>query len=127
MSTSKSQLIQTGLGAVLTAVGTIGTIAPQRLSTSADPAIPAGESVYLTRLWTLREGALGAMLLATRKSNRRRGILGAFVTLAAAEVVLTATTPTMTGQAKAGAVGSAALFGGLGTIALVLAGRADDN
>jgi len=119
MTTNTSQKIQAGIGAVMTAVGALGVVAPSRLSASTAAGEVPEETRYLTRLWTLREAALGVILLGTRKSAQRRGVLGVLVGLAAAEAVVGLTTPALTRQGRSSAVGSAAVIGAAGLFALI--------
>ena len=119
MTTNTSQKIQAGIGAVMTAVGALGVVAPSRLSASTAAGEVPEETRYLTRLWTLREAALGVVLLGTRKSAHRRGVLGVLVGLAAAEAVASLTTPALSQQARSTAASTAAVIGVAGLCALV--------
>jgi len=120
MTTKTSQKIQAGMGAIMTAVGVVGIVAPDRLSASSSADKDADESRYQTHLWTLRESALGLILLGTRKSAQRRGILRVVVGLAAAEVILSLRSPALTSQSRVSTAGSAAAFGAAGISALLI-------
>jgi len=120
MGTSTSEKIQIGMGAIMTAVGVAGIVAPERLSTSPSVGGAGDESRYQVRLWTLRESALGLIMLGSRKSPQRRRVLGVVVGLAAAEVAASIQTPALTGQSKWSAAGSAAVFGVASLVALLI-------
>lgn len=119
MSLVTSRRIQTGLGALTAAVGVVGLLAPARLSASTSGGNPTATDVYLTQLWTVREAALGAILLATRNAKHRRPILGVTAGLAATEAVLGLRSPAMTGSRRISAAVTPALFGAAAAYALL--------
>jgi hypothetical protein len=123
MTTNTSQKIQAGMGAIMTAAGTVGVVAPNRLSVSAPKDEVRDETQYLTQLWTLREAALGLILLATRKSAHRRRILSVIVGLAAAEGAVGLQTPALTHRGRLNATTSAAVFCAAGICALIVSDR----
>jgi hypothetical protein len=118
MTIDSSQKIQTGLGVIMAAVGLAGVLAPSRLGVSTGAAESSDESRYLTQLWTMREAALGSILLGTRKSTHRRSVLGVVVGLAAAEMVVGLQTPALNEKGRLSAAGSAAVFTAAGIWAL---------
>lgn len=120
MSASTSEKIQIGMGSIMTAVGVVGVVAPDRLDASSGTNGVGDESRYQVRLWTLRESALGLILLGSRKSPHRRGMLGVVAGLAAAEVAASLQTPALTGQGKWSAASSAAVFGAASLLALLI-------
>jgi hypothetical protein len=118
--TNISETIQTGMGGLMTAVGVAGVLAPDRLNASGSGGTTTAEAAYLTRLWALRESALGLMLLGTRNSSHRRGVLAVTVGLAVAEIVVGLRSPVLTGRNRSSTVGTAAVFAAAGACGLVL-------
>jgi hypothetical protein len=118
MTTHTSQKIQTGMGVIMAAVGLAGVLAPSRLGVSTGASEASDESRYLTQLWTMREAALGSILLGTRHATHRRSVLGVVVGLAAAEMVVGLQTPALNEKGRLSAAGSAALFTAAGIWAL---------
>ena len=122
MSATTSEKIQAAMGGLMTAVGLAGVLAPRRLVVSSAEAEITDDSLYSTELWTMREAALGLILLGTRKSAQRGTVLGVTVGLAITEVIVGLRSPALTGRGQATAVATAAAFGGAGLFAL-LSGR----
>jgi hypothetical protein len=112
-----SEKIQLVMGAAMTAVGVAGVLAPDRVSPPPGDAGTDLNAAYQTRLWTLRETALGLIMLRTRSSDRRRDILAATVALALAEAGAALASPALSPSSRRAAVGSAALFAGAGSYA----------
>ncbi|WP_166902897.1 hypothetical protein [Mycobacterium sp. DL440] len=112
MTPSSSQKIQAAMGAVMLAVGATAVLAPARFGSSAMP----GQD-YQTRMWALRETALGAILFGTRNSQRRRPVLAATTALAVAELAVSLREPTLAKANRWSAVASSAVFGVAGALA----------
>ncbi|MET0899897.1 MAG: hypothetical protein ABWY45_18455 [Mycobacterium sp.] len=118
MPASVSQKIQTGLGAVMLAVGASALVWPSRFVNSPEPSPSPGDREYLTRMWALREAAIGAILLGTSRSGQRRSVLVSTVVLSAAESAVILQTPTLRGKDRLTGAASAAAFGALSAYAL---------
>lgn len=112
--------IQTGMGALMAVVGAVGVAVPRYVGASPGDGCSADDSAYATRMWALRETALGAILVAGRRSAHRRQLIGTTVGLALAEVAVGLRSPALTGRAQACAVVTAAVFAAAGTRALLL-------
>jgi hypothetical protein len=120
MTTNISEKIQTGMGGLMSVVGAAGVLVPERLSAAPAGGAITDESAYLTRLWAMRESALGLMLLGTRKSPHRRGVMAVTVGLAMAEIVVGLRSSALSGTSQSSAVGGAAAFVVAGTCGLLL-------
>jgi hypothetical protein len=120
MTTTLSQKIQAGMGTLMAAVGAIGTLMPDRVNPSATNGPVDMASRYQTQLWTLRESALGLLVLGTLRSPHRRRVLGVVSGLALAEALVNAQSPALSASARSSAVGTAAVFGAAGACALLL-------
>ena len=107
MSVTRSEKIQLTLGSVMTVVGTLATVAPRRFAQTPD--LDGAARANLTRMWALREAALGAILLSTARSAARKPILATLTGLAAAEAVANLATPALGAPQRAAAVGSSVL------------------
>lgn len=101
---SPPEKIQAGMGAVMVALGSLATVAPKQF----------GEHQHLTRMWALREAALGAILLATRKSPDTAKVLLPLAALAVGEVAVTVRAPELSAGQRIGSAATAAAFGALG-------------
>lgn len=120
MATNISETIQTGMGGLMTAVGVAGVLLPDRLNASNAGGAMTDEVAYLNRLWAMRESAVGLMLLGTRKSAHRRGVLAITVGLAVTEIVVGLRSPVLAGRSQSSMVGTAAAFAAAGTCGLLL-------
>ena len=118
MSASTSVKIQTALGAVMLAVGASALVWPSRFMNSPDPSGKVGEREYLTRMWALREAAIGAILLGTSRSEQRRSVLASTMVLSAAESAVILQSPALRGKDRISGAASAAAFGALSAFAL---------
>jgi hypothetical protein len=118
MPTSVSEKIQTGLGVVMFAVGASALVWPSRFANSAEPSRNTGEREYLTRMWALREAAIGAILLGTSRSEHRRAVLVSSMVLSAAESAVILQSSALRHQDRIGGAASAAAFGALSAYAL---------
>lgn len=118
MPASVSQKVQTGLGAVMLAVGASALVWPSRFVHSAEPSRSPGEREYLTRMWALREAAIGAILLGTKGSEQRRSVLVSTVVLSAAESAVILQSPALRSKDRISGAATAAAFGALSAYAL---------
>ncbi|WNG89341.1 hypothetical protein C6A87_009300 [Mycobacterium sp. ITM-2016-00317] len=116
---SRSTTIQRGIGATMALFGALATVAPERFTQGPVTA----QSENLTRMWALREVALGAILLATSATPGRRPVLLALTGLAAAECVVNGTAAALNTSQRVGSVAGAAAFGAAGAYAWATAGQ----
>lgn len=77
----------------MTAFGVLGTLIPKRFVPEGDSSEVTPQAVHLTRMWALREAALGSILLGTRQAGHRKHVLLTLGVLAAAESVVNLQTP----------------------------------
>jgi hypothetical protein len=111
MTTTPSQKIQAGLGALMAAVGAVGTVAPGRVNPSAAAGPSCDASRHQTQLWTLRESALGLLVLGTLNSSHRRRVLAVVVGLATAEAIVNVRSPALSGHARLSGAAVPAVLG----------------
>ncbi|BBZ11206.1 hypothetical protein BST20_20410 [Mycobacterium branderi] len=96
----------------MAATGVFAALMPARFTSSGpDACVPERE--FLTRMWAIREAALGAMLLNSVSFVGRRRVLAVIVGLSAAEAAVNLREPTVKGARRSIAVGSAVIFGAL--------------
>jgi hypothetical protein len=110
---SRSTTIQRGIGATMAVFGALATAAPDRFTQGPVTA----HSENLTRMWALREIALGAILMATSATPARRPVLLALTGLAAAECVVNAGAAALSPSQRVASVAGAATFGAAGAYA----------
>lgn len=108
MPNSRSEKIQLVMGATMAAVGTMACIAPRRFAQTSGPA--TAETEHLTRMWALRETALGAILLGARRADSKSPVLLAVAGLAAAEVIVSLRTPGLSAPSRASTAATATAF-----------------
>jgi|GEM_PF-4378320 len=111
MTTTLSQKIQAAIGVLTTAVGAVGTVAPGRVNPSAPKESAGDASRHQTQLWTLRESALGLILLGTLNSPHRRRVLTVVVGLATAEAIVNVRSPALSGHARLSGAAVPAVLG----------------
>lgn len=115
-----TRIIQAALGTTMLGVGASAALKPAAFTTSyAEPADPAttDQAEYLTRMWALRETALGAVLLSTTTSPHRRRTLAVTALLAATEAGVTVRSRGLSAQNRKASIASAAVFGLLSAVA----------
>lgn len=105
-----SHRIRRVIGALMVLLGAVGTVAPKRLDTT-----PAGDGVraeaqrhHLTRMYAMREAALGAILLG---GGGIRSALAAIIGLTAVEVATGVGSPALDQRARITTAVTATLCG----------------
>ncbi len=116
-----TRIIQAALGTTMLGVGASAALKPAAFTTpSAEPAAdPAttDQAEYLTRMWALRETALGVVLLSTTTSPHRRRTLTVTALVAGAEVGVAVRSRGLSAQNRKASIASAAVFGLLSAVA----------
>ncbi|WP_185295479.1 hypothetical protein [Mycolicibacterium litorale] len=113
-----SRRIQGVMGALMLLVGVVGTVTPRRLSTASAPpagADAAAQRDHLTQMYSMREAALGTILLSGAGVE---AVLGATIGLTAVEVATALRSPALDRRARITTVLSASVFGAAAAYAL---------
>ncbi|MGE2712419.1 hypothetical protein ACQI4L_00025 [Mycolicibacterium litorale] len=124
-----SRRIRGVMGALMLGVGIVGTITPKRLS-GASPSKPGPRSTdasaerhHLTQMYSMREAALGAILLS---GGGAASVLAATIGLTAVEVATAVRSPALDARTRVTTAVSASLFGAAAAYALTGAGAKDN-
>jgi hypothetical protein len=117
MTKSVSQKAQLVMGALMVAAGGAATLRPSGFAPLDDTHGASEQSLYLTRMWALRETALGAILLATHTSAHRRSVLASIAALAAGEIAVSAGTSVFDAKGRTGTIVTAGAFGLISALA----------